>query len=185
MDSILYMVILVLVGIIGLFWHSQTKLKGKIFCTFRRSNKTKIEKWVSQKDKYVYFDPGKGNDKGQYIVDTKRITLLWWNRGIFQFFPMFVPSLDFSWYSQNPHNPETFEVSWDNPTTRAVAGQEDAFKAFSKGIRAQVGKTSRFPEWLFPAVTIGAVLIIGYLVYQQGEHLSYLEQLIKLGLQGG
>ncbi len=185
MNSVLYLIILTLGGILGLSWYAQTKIKGKIFCTFRRSNKTKIEKWVTQTDRYVYFDPGKGNDKGQYIVDTKRITLLWWTRGIHQFFPSFVPSLDFSWHSQNPHDPETFNTSWDSPATRAVAMQEDAFKAFSKGIGTQMGKKSRFPEWLFPAITIGAILVIGYLVYQQGSHLSYLEQLIKLGMQGG
>lgn len=176
------LVIIFAVGIVGLFWYSQNKLKGKIFCTFRRINKTKIEKFVSQRSKYVFFDPGKKNPQGRYNINTKRITLLWFNRGIHQFFPMWVPSLDFSWHSPDPHNPENFKTTWDTPEAREASAQEDAFKAFSKGLTSQIGGKGRFPEWLFPAITIGAVAIIGYLVYQQGQHLTYLEQLIKAGL---
>ena len=171
------MIAILAIGIVGMFWYSQNKLKGKIHCTFRRQNKTKIEKFVPQKSRYVIFDGG------QYNVNTKRITLLLYNRGIHQFFPTYVPSLDFSWYSPNPLDPERFKSTWDTPETREASRQEDSFRAFAKGIMSQIGKKSRFPEWLFPAITIGAIMIIGYLVYQQSQHLSYLEQLIKLGMQ--
>ena len=165
------------IAIVGMLIYSLYQIQGKIWCTFRRPNKTKVEKWVPMKSRYVHFD------KGRYNVNTKRITLLRWKRGIFQFFPIFVPSLDFSWDSSNPHDPETFQNTWDTPEAREAAGQEDNYKAFNKGLQVQAGSKSRFPEWLFPAITIGAVLIIGYLVYQQGQHLTYLEQLIKMGLQ--
>lgn len=171
------LIIIFIVVAIGLFVYSLYQIQGKIWCTFRRPDKTKVEKWAPMKSKYVHFD------KGRYNINTKRITLLRWKRGIFQFFPIFVPSLDFSWDSPNPLDPETFQNTWDTPEAREASGQEDAFKAFAKGITSQVGKKSLLPEWLFPAITIGAILIIGFLVYQQSEHLAYLEQLIKLGLQ--
>lgn len=170
------LVIIFAVGIVGLFWYSQSKLKNRLLCTFRRANKTKVEKLIPIRSKYVIFDGGR------YNVNPKRISLFWYNRGIHQFFPTWLPTLDFTFDDPNALNPEDFKVTWDTPEAREASGQEDAFRAFAKGVTAQLGKKSRFPEWLFPAITIGAIAMIGYLVYQQGQHLSYLEQLIKLGL---
>ena len=169
------LIIIFAVGIIGMFWYSQSKLKNKLLCTFRRANKTKVEKLIPLKSRYVIFDGGR------YNVNPKRISLFWYNRGMHQFFPTWLPTLDYNYQSQNPLDPGTFKDTWDTPEAREASGQEDAFKAFAKGISTQVGKKSRFPEWLFPMITIGAILVVGYLVYQQGQHLSYLEQLIQVG----
>tara|TARA_Y100000310_G_scaffold164294_1_gene164120 strand:+ start:3890 stop:4378 length:489 start_codon:yes stop_codon:yes gene_type:complete len=161
----------------GVFWFSITKFRGKVLCTFRSANKTKQEKLILLKSKHVLFNGG------WYNVNPKRVTTFWYNKGIHQFFPIPIPTLDFRFDSPEALDPETFQNTWDTPEAREMAGSEDDYRAFNKGIQAQLGKISRFPEWLFPAITIGAVLIIGYLVYTQGQHLSYLEQLIKLGQQ--
>ena len=167
-----------LVLIIVMYWYSINKFKGKILCTFRRANKTKVEKLIPLKSKYVKFG------KEKYHVNPKYITTLWYNKGVHQFFPIPVPTLDFRFDSVNALNPETFENTWDSPEAREMAGSEDDYKAFNKGIQAQLGKKSRFPEWLLPAITIGAILVIGYLVYNQGQQLTYLEQLIQMSMQG-
>ena len=67
------------IGIVVLFWYSQSKLKNRLLCTFRRANKTKVEKLIPIKSKYVVFDGGR------YNVDPKRISLFWFNRGIHLF----------------------------------------------------------------------------------------------------
>lgn len=169
------MITILAVGVLLLFWYQHQALKGKMLCTFRRANKTMLEKLVPSNKKTVIFDDGK------YNINSKRITLFLYKRGIHQFFPTFIPRLDFSFDSADPIDPENFQNTWDTPESREASGQEEAFQSFAKGVSSQIGKKSRFPEWLFPMITIGAVLIIGYLVYQQGQHLSYLEQLIKLG----
>jgi len=163
----------------GGYWYSITKFKGKLLCTFRSANKTKQEKLIRLNSKHVIFDGGK------YDVNPKRITTFWYNKGLHQFFPIPVPTLDFRHGDRNALDPETFQTTWDTAEAREMSNQEENYKAFNKGLQTQLGRKSRFPEWLFPMATIGAVLVIGYLVYQQGQHLSYLEQLIKMGMQGG
>ena len=165
----------------GIFIYSLYQIQGRIWCTFRRPNKTKVEKWVPMRSKYVHFDGGR------YNIITKRITLLRWKRGIFQLFPIFVPSLDYSWDTPNPHDPGTYKTTWDTPEAREASQQEDAFKAFARGILTQAGGKSRFSELLIPMITIGAVLIVGFLVYQQGQQMQYYGQaldqiLTKLGM---
>lgn len=164
-----------LVLVIGVYWYSIVKFKGKVLCTFRSANKTKQEKLIPLKSKYVIFGGGK------YNVNPRHVTTFWYNKGIHQFFPIPIPTLDFRFDSPNPLNPETFQNTWDTPEARESAAQEDNYRAFNKGLQSQLGRKSRFPEWLFPVITIGAIAVIGYLVYQQGQHLTYLEQLIKLG----
>uniref|UniRef100_A0A6M3M769 Uncharacterized protein n=1 Tax=viral metagenome TaxID=1070528 RepID=A0A6M3M769_9ZZZZ len=161
-----------------MYWYSINKFKGKILCTFRWRNKTKTEKLIPLKSKSVKFG------KGDYIVDTKRITTFWYNKGIHQFFPIPVPTLDFRQGERNAIDPEDFTTTWDTPEAREMSSSEDDYKAFNKGIQAQLGKKSRLPEWFLPAITIGAILVIGYLVYNQGQHLTYLEQLIQMSMQG-
>ena len=161
MNTLTIYVMALSIGVVYLFWHSQQKLKNKILCTFRRANKTKVEKLIPLKSKFVIFDGGK------YNVTPKRITLFWYNRGINQFFPQWVPSLDYRFDSSNPLDPDTFQNTWDSPEARQASQQESSFVAFAKGTQlAQGGKKSMFPEWLFPSIIIGLLLVIGYWVYQ-------------------
>ena len=171
------LLIVFLVGIMMVFFNSIAKFKGKIVCTFISPNKTKLEKLIKSSAKHVIFNGGR------YDVDSRRITTLWYSKGIHSFFPIPVPSLDFRYNSRNALDPETGETTWDTAEAREAAGQEENYKAFNKGLQVQTGSKSRFPAWLFPVITIGAIAVIGYLVYQQSGHLSYLEQLIKMGLQ--
>ena len=167
MNTLTIYVLVLAIGIVFSFWHAQAKLKNKILCTFRRANRTKIEKLINVKSKYVFFDPGNKNPEGRYNVNPRRITLFWFNRGIHQFFPQWVPSLDFSWDSPNPLDPEKFKNTWDTPEARAASQQEDSFIAFAKGVKTQLGtKKGMLPDWFFPMIIIGLLLVIGYWVYQ-------------------
>lgn len=163
-------IIVILAGLVFMFWYSHKKLEGKVLCRFRRANKTITERMVSLKHKTIIFDGGK------YNVDPKRIVHYTYRKGINSIFPVQIPSLDYSWDSPDPHDPETYINTWDDPQTRLAAEQGESFRAFSKGVDAQTGKKSRFPEWLFPAITIGAIVIVGYLVYQMSGQIAFLMQ---------
>ena len=94
-----------------------------------------------------------------------------------------MPSLDFSWNSPNPHDPEDFNQSWDTPEVREAARQEDTMKAFTKGISQQVGKKSSLSDMLVPMITIAVVIAVGYLVYQLSGQLAYQGQVLDQILQ--
>lgn len=168
------LVVLLAMLAMGMAYYSQASLRNKIFCTFRRPNKTKIEKFVSLRSKFVIFDGGK------YIVNPKRVTLMWYNRGINAFFPTWVPSLDYRWDTDQPLDPETFEATWETPEARQSMGQEENIKALDRAVAAQTGKKqSRFQEYL-PWITLGALIVVVYLVYQMSQNIAVLEQLIKV-----
>lgn len=174
-------VILLLFGV-GMVWYSTAKLRDKIYCSFRRIDKTKIEKFVPKNARYVIFDGGK------YKIDTKRITLLWWNRGFNHFFPQRVPSLDFSWYSEVPHDPDQFEDTWDTPESRNAASSEEDWKGFNKGMSQQVGKKTGMLTQYMPMIALILVLVVGAVLYMQMQgmtaRMDMLEQMRSLSPGG-
>ena len=157
----------------------QQKFKNKMLCTFRRPNKQKIERWVPLYSKYIIFDRGKYGT-GRYSCNPKCITLEWYDRGINKLFPVLIPTLDFVWWSEEPLNPETFEIDHRSPEASHAALQEDNFLSFTKAAQKSSGAKSRFPEWMFPAITIVAIVAIGYLVYQLMGQVAALENWIKI-----
>ena len=149
------------------------KLKNKMLCTFRRSNKTKVERWVPLSTKYVVFE------NGQYNCDPTAITLQWYDRGINKLLPTLVPTLDFAWWTADPINPETFAPTHLSPQAAKLARQDDNFQSFRRAVD-KGGSKSRFPEWLFPAITIGGLAVLGYLVYSIMGQLDTINNLIRL-----
>ena len=123
--------------------------------------------------RYVIFDGGR------YKIDKKRITLLWYNRGFNQFFPQWVPSLDYSHYSDVPHDPDNFVDTWDTPEARNAASSEEDWKGFNKGMAQQVGKKAgAFAQYL-PYIVVGILVIGIFLIYTQGQRMDILEQMIR------
>lgn len=157
----------------------QQKFKNKMLCTFHRPNKQKIERWVPLYTKYVVFDRGKYGI-GRYNCNPKCIELQWYDRGINKFFPVLIPTLEFTWFCEEPYDPEKFEISHRSPEASHAARQEDNFMSFTKAAGKASGTKSRFPEWLFPAITIGAIVVIGYLVYSMSGQIAALENWIRI-----
>ena len=174
-QTLLVGVLLIFVGLVA---YSTIKLRNKVHCSFRRVNLTKVEKFVPMHSRYVIFDGAK------YKINTDRVTLLWYNRGINQFFPQWVPSLDFSWYSDVPHDPRKFTNTWDTPEARNAASSEEDWKGFNKGMREQIGKKGGFFEQYKTIIIILAVVAVAYLFYSQGQaadaRMDMLEQMIRL-----
>jgi hypothetical protein len=156
--------------------YNQQKFKNMMLCTFIRSNRTKIEKWVPMDAKAVLFKDKYGT--GRYTVVPERVVMQWYDRGLNKMFPIFIPTLEFKWDSEYPIDPNTFTNTWRSPELVNAAWQEHSQMAFSKGAAAQGGAKKKYPEWLFPMITIGAVLVIGYLVWQMSGQVSMLQRLI-------
>ena len=172
------LIVLALLLVVGMAAYSAIRLRNKIYCSFRRINKTKIDKFVPMHSRYVIFDGGK------YKIDPKRITLLWYNRGIHQFFPQWVPSLDYSWYADVPHNPDDFTDTWDTPEARNAASSEEDWKGFNRGMQTQIGKKGGSFEQYKTIIIIVAVVAVVYFIYSQGQaanaRMDMLEQMIRL-----
>lgn len=172
------LVVLVLLLFVGLVAYSAIRLRNKVYCSFRRIDKTKVEKFVPRHARYVVFDGER------YKIDTKRVILLWYNRGIHQFFPQWVPSLDYSWYSEVAHNPDDFEDTWDTPAARNAASSEEDWKGFNRAMREQAGKKGSFFEQYKMIIIVLAVVAVGFLFYSQGQasdaRMDMLEEMIRL-----
>ena len=177
--------IIIVVGfIIYLLYTSQSKFRDKMLCFFIRPNKQRIEKWVPLMSTQVVFDRGRYG-MGRYNCDPECITMMWYNRGINKFFPTLVPTLEFKWDTPNPLNPKTFESTWHTPEAREAAWQEHEHIAFARATQQASGKgRGRFPEWLFPLIIIGILIVVGFIVYNGMSGLDHrmfdLEQQIKL-----
>lgn len=174
MDTSLMLVIM-LGGFIAIMYYNQQKYKNKMLCFFRRPNNLLIKKWVPVDNRWVVFD------NQRYIIDPACIALHWFDEGMAKFNPILVPTMEFRWDTPYPLDPRTFTVTWQTPESVNASFQSSQQVAFSKGAAAQSGKKSRFPEWFFPVITVGAVLVVGYLVYSMQGQIAYLEALIKAG----
>lgn len=162
------------IGILGVFFYTQQSLRGKLLCFFHRPNRTIVEKKISLRSKYVIFDGGR------FVVNPKRISLIWYKRGFHSFFPTFIPSLTYKWDTDQPLDPTTFQNTWDTPEARQAARGEESWKGFAKGVSSQVGKKQGGLEKYLPWISIALTLVVGYLVYQMSQHLTLLENLIKV-----
>ena len=172
MDSSL-MLAIVMGGFIAMIYYNQQKYKNKMLCFFRRPNNLLIKKWVTIDSRWVIFE------KERYIIDPNCIAMHWFDEGLSKLWPVLVPTLEFRWDTPYPIDPKTFTVTWQTPGAVDASFQSSQHVAFSKGAASQSGKKSRFPEWFFPAMQIGAVLVVGYLVYNMQGQIAYLEALIK------
>jgi len=174
---------IVVVFVLFIFYYSQKKFQNKMLCYFIRPNKQRIKKWVPLQSKYVVFDRGKYGI-GHYDCDPDCITMEWYTGGINKFFPILIPTLEFKWDTSRPQNPKTFESTWQTPEARAAAWEEHEHIAYAKAAAAAHGIKSRFPEWLFPLILAGLIIVV-LLVLRQGlaglDHRIFdLEQTIKL-----
>ena len=173
------MLVFILGFIVFMMVYSQQKFKTKLLCAFIRANRQRVEQWVPLHSTYVEFKTKYGME--HYEIDPSCIQLMWYDRGFNKINPVLVPYVEFKWDTPRPLDPKTFKSTWLTPKTRAAAWSEQSHIAFAKGTSEQVGKKSRFPEWFFPAIILGVVLMVAFLVYQLGARMDYLEHLIQVG----
>jgi len=164
-------IIVVLIFILGVFWYSQTKFKNKMLCYFLRPNRQRIKKWVPLYTTYVIFDRGKYGVQ-RYKVDPECIVMEWYEGGVNKLFPTLVPTLDFRWDNPNPVNPKTSNASWHTPEVEAAAYQGQSYIGLSKAMAQQAGlKRNKLME-LLPLITIGLLIIVGFMMYSGMSNLN-------------
>jgi len=169
-------IIICVLAVVGFYFLEQYKKKNQVYCTFRTPTRTKEEKWVSLKAKYVIFRGGK------YRVNPKMISLLWWNRGILGTLKLgyWVPSLDFRWDTDQALDPDTFEPTWDTPETRALLDSEDEFGDFAKHAQPTGSKKGSTFEKLLPWVMLGILVIVAFWIFQMQGQMAAIQELIKV-----
>jgi len=176
-------IIIVLLFVIIIFWHSQTKFKNKMLCYFMRPNKQRIKKWVPLYTNYVIFDRGKYGIQ-RYRVNPECAIMEWYDGGINKFFPTRVFTLDFEWWSPNPRNPTTGQFGWHTPEVEAAAYQGQSYVGMARAFASQAGGKRNKVMELIPLIVLGLVIIIGFVTYSGlgnlSKQISGMQQQINL-----
>ena len=144
---------------------SAWRMKNQIWCTFRRADRTKIEKFASVKQGRIDFDGG------WYYLRPERTTLILWTKGIHLLVPTFVRSLDFRHNSSLPLDPNTFTNNWDTPETRKNLNKEEDIKALMNANRSSLGVKQKqgMLERFFPIIVICGFLVVGYMLWSMQQ----------------
>ncbi len=160
--------VLALLLLVGWQVYSVYSVKERIWCTFRRRDRTKIEKWARKDQRRIVFDGG------WYHVEPDRTTLMIkWNP-----LPMWVRSLDFRWDSSRALHPDTFKNEF-SPEERKQLDTSDEIRAFDEGgIRAMnTGRQKKgMLDTLFPIIVIVGMVAIGYMLWTTQKRLDMIGQ---------
>lgn len=157
-------------AIIFMAWYANMSKRDKILCTFRRVNKTKIVKWVKMNSRYVIFDHRK------YDIIPSRIVSQWYTAGlVHMLFPQWVQTLDFTYSSRWPHDPNTMSVNLDDPAIRDALNKQEWVESYVKGATPK-GTNKRaggFLDKYLPWLAIAAVVLVGFWMYQNQQNLAH------------
>ncbi len=173
------MMLIILMFIVGYAAYSANKLKSQIWCSFRRADKTKIEKWAKAVDIYrreIKFDGG------WYNIKIRRVTLMLWTKGIHSLIPIWVRSLDFRYDSNMPIDPDTGDAGYDDPLERRALDKSDDLAALMETQSKSLGSAKKKSalESYMPIIVILGFLISGYMIYNLQGKVDMLGQAINV-----
>ncbi len=156
------------VGILVMAWYANTSKRNKILCTFRRINKTKIVKFIKMESRYVIFDGGK------YDIIPNRITFQWYTAGIIHMlFPQWVATLDFTYSSRFPHDPNDMKTTSETPAIRRALNKEEWVESYYKGAKpSSSNKKQGLIVQYLPWIALILVFIVGVYLYNNMAMLA-------------
>lgn len=166
-------------AVVGMAWYANSSKRDKIFCRFKRVNKTQIAKFVRMSSRYVVFD------KQRYDIIPSCIVFEWWDKGlVHMLFPQWVASLDFTHTSRYPHDPNTLKPVIISPEVRAVMDKEEWTKSYARSSVPKTGKAQQsILQQYLPFIAIGLVVVIGFYLYQNmkglEQHMAVIENTLK------
>ena len=142
----------------------------KIWCVFRRADKTKVGKWAKHTQAVIDFDGG------WYEVEPSRITtMIKWLP-----LPTIVKSLDYTPFSTRAIDPISGDASM-SPETRKQLNVKDDIQALERGNENSLGgrgmKQGMLQQYI-PLITICGFIIVGWFIYQ------LMGKVDQLGLSG-
>jgi hypothetical protein len=156
--------------------------KERIWCSFRRKDKTLIHKWARRKKNGGWDDIE--FEGGLYHVEPDRTIFGW--KLLLGFFPIGVRCADFRHNSGRALDPDTFDNSY-TPEQRKELNIADDIRDFANGNASSVGGKMKknMLESLMPIIVVIGFLILGYLVFNMqksmtllGKSQQYIEQQI-------
>jgi hypothetical protein len=164
------------------FWYSQRKFQNKLYCTFHGADKVIVHAFVPKDARNVKFSWKKG-ENGLYAIIPSCIEHLKYTGGVNKLFPAIIPHLEFYWYCPYPVDPNTGQPSWLTPEARSAAWDEHQHIAYARASVAMSGTKKKLLDVLIPLITVGLIVIVGYLVYQNSQAIQHLEQSILALMQ--
>ena len=156
------MIMLMLMALLALAWWSNYSKRNKIYCTFNRVNKTQISKFVKMQSRYVIFDGMK------FDIIPSCIVFKYWDTGLAgKVNPQWVATLDFTYGSRFPLNPNTLQTSVISPEVRKTMDKEEWVKSYARSFSPpQTRKETMIQKYLPWIIGAVAVIGIGYLYMQ-------------------
>jgi hypothetical protein len=163
--------------------YTTRKLRKQIRCRYTSRSKQTYEKFISAQASCVIFE-----GKKFYIIP-KCVKHHWFEKGLSQLFPTFMPEMDFIWNSEYPVDPDTGEPVMISPEVEATIDQEAAFREYAGSQRNALlgtkGKLGGFTQWL-PWIALAAVVILFIYVYPKMQDIGIIKKtlsdiLMKIG----
>ncbi len=154
---------------------SMGRMGNKALVIYRRSNRQRIEEFVPIGAERLMFE-------GMELeLLPQRATLQWYNKGILGMLKLgvWVVAYDFSWNSKFPHDPNNFENVSVTPAIAKLYNRQSGMRAFAAGVQSQMGQKQSKIKELLPWIAILAVGVVGFMVYQQGQHISFLDNMMR------
>ena len=166
MDFQTFLLVMAVV-VVGMAWWANSSKRNKIYCSFTRVNKTSIHKFVRMTSRYVVFD-GKRHD-----IIPKCIVFDWWDRGlVHMLFPQWVATLDFTFASRFPKDPETNKPVIISPEVRNAMNKEEWVKSYAKGFTPPSQKKQTMIQQYLPWIAIIMVAFMGAYFYTNMQSLG-------------
>jgi hypothetical protein len=140
-------------------------IKNKIWCSYRRPDRTKIERWVAIGKDGRWSDVE--FDGGWYHVEPSRTVLMW--KVFLGFFPMPIRCLDFRHDSARALDPSTFQNSID-AQMRKDLDKTDELRAIFKASSEQAANIKKRRGGMFegytPIILLIGFVVLGWFMYQ-------------------
>lgn len=132
---------------------------------------------------HVEYNRGKYG-KEWYRINWNYVTHEKYTGGVNRLFPVWIPTFEYYWNNPNPVNPDTGQPSWHIPEVEAAGYQGHGYTAFARAAMQQGGGKRDKMQWLVTIAILGAVVILGALIFTQGqqmvENFNAMQQQINL-----
>ncbi len=150
--------------------------RNKIWCSYRRRDRTKIERWTKSNKKGQWGDVE--FEGGLYHVEPGRTTLIW--KMVLGFFPMPARSLDFRHDSARALDPDTFENSF-TAEARKELDTTDEVRAMSEGHQKALGskKKGGFLADYMPIIMLIGFVALGFMIFQLIKAVNFNSQVLQ------
>jgi hypothetical protein len=152
--SVINPIAIIAILYVAMYWYMSETKKNQILCRCRRRNRTLIAKFVKMQNRYVVFDDFK------FDIIPSRVVWQWYP--IMYIFHLWLPTLDYSWNSRFPHNPDNLDDNSETPEVRKALNKTEWMESYYKGSKpsSQKGKSLGFIQQWLPLIAILLVVVV-------------------------